>query len=123
MLERWKSRQTLCLWALLLGCAVVLQGCGASARPYGVPLMASLVGEAAGKSASFTAPHDGSVWVAGPGHPGQERYIVYSGWIRAGQAIVVDPAARSISVGGEQQKVTIDSGNSYYQIWFEASSD
>ena len=118
---RHDSRQVL-VAALLVGCIGAVSGC-ATVRPYGVPLWASLVGEAAGKSASFTAPHDGSVWVAGPGHPGQERYIVYSGWIRAGQAIVVDPASHTILVNSEQQKATIDGGNSYYQIWFQASSD
>ena len=118
---RYESRYASWLLALVLGSAA-LCGC-ATERPYGVPLWATLVGEAAGKSASFTAPHDGSVWVAGPGHPGQERYIVYSGWIRAGQAIVVDPASHTILVNNEQQKATIDGGNSYYQIWFQASSD
>jgi hypothetical protein len=108
---------------LLLVCTGTAVGCGARMKPYGVPFGGSLVGEAAGKAAAFTAPHDGTVWVAGPGRPGQERYIVYSGWIRAGQAIAVDPQAHSISVNNEPQKASVEGGNSYYQIWFEPSTE
>jgi hypothetical protein len=112
------------LWGLFLVIAVLgITGCGPNMRPYGVPFGGSLVGEAAGKAASFTSPRDGTVWVAGPGHPGQDRYIVYSGWIKAGQTITVDPQAHSVTVNGEQQKASLEGGNSYYQIWYQPSQD
>src|SRR5579863_6390568 len=103
-----KMRLNRNLWSLFLVIAVLgITGCGPNMRPYGVPFGGSLVGEAAGKAASFTAPRDGTAWVAGPGYPGQERYIVYSGWIKAGQTITVDPQAHSVTVNSEQQKASL----------------
>jgi len=110
---------------LLATVAVInlLTGCGPQMRPYGVPYGGSLVGEAAGKTASFTAPQQGTVWVAGPGKPGQERYIVYSGLVKAAQSVTVDPEAKTLTVNGEKQKADIAGGNSYYQIWFQPTPD
>lgn len=102
----------------------LLPGCGPQMRPYGVPYGGSLVGEAAGKQASFTAPREGTVWVAGPGKPGQERYIVYSGLVKAGQVVTVDPQSRAVTVNGEKQKAEIvGGGESYYQVWFQATPE
>ena len=108
---------------IVLAVIAISAGCGPNMRPYGVPFGGSLVGEAAGKPASFTAPRDGTIWVAGPGHPGQERYIVYSGWIKAAQTATVDPTSHSITVSGETQKASVEGGNSYYQIWYQASPE
>ena len=98
-------------------------GCGPNQRPYGVPFKGDLVAEAAGKAASFTAPKNGTVWVAGPGHPGQERYIVFSGLIKSAQTITVDPQKQAITIEGERQKAEIAGGNSYYQLWYQPSAD
>lgn len=105
--------------------ALPLAGCrgGPDVRPYGVPSSGQLVGEAAGRPASFTAPRQGTVWVAGPGRPGSQRYIVYSGLIRAEQTITVDPPNRSLTVNGEHPKSDIESGNTYYQIWFQPAAE
>ena len=107
--------------ALAIGFFII--GCGPNNRPYGVPFKGDLVAEAAGSTASFTAPKNGQIWVAGPGRPGQERYIVFSGLIRSAQTITVDPQKRELTVNGEHQKADIVGGNSYYQIWFAPSPD
>src|ERR1700730_13352822 len=98
-------------------------GCGPNQRPYGVPFKGDLVAEAAGKAASFTAPKNGTVWVAGPGHPGQERYIVFSGLIKSAQTITGGPQKQAITIEGERQKAEIAGGNSYYQLWYQPSAD
>ena len=108
---------------MVLAAAVLTGGCGVSVRPYGVPGAGQLVGEAPGKPASFTAPREGTVWVAGPGRPGQDRYIVYSGLIKAGQTITVDPTTRSVTINGEHPIANIESGNSFYQIWYLATAE
>jgi len=111
------------LFVWMLALAAVSPGCGPQMRPYGVPYGGSLVGEAAGKTASFTAPREGTVWVAGPGKPGQERYIVFSGLVKAGQSVTVDPQNRTLTVNGEKQKADIGGGESYYQVWFQAAPE
>ena len=88
-----------------------------------VPYKGDLVAEAAGKEASFTAPKYGQIWVAGPGHPGQERYIVYSGLIKPGQTVTVDPHKQVLLLDGEKQKAEIGGGNSYYQLWYQPTAE
>lgn len=90
------------------------------ARPYGVPGFSQLVAEAPGQPASFQAPDDGSVYVDGPGRPGQPRHIVYSGLIRRGEILTVDPSTQRLLVNGKQQDVAIAGGqSSYYQVWYQ----
>jgi hypothetical protein len=113
----------LVVMACTLGIAGGLAGCGPNQRPYGVPIRGQLVAEAAGHAASFNAPKYGTIWIAGPGHPGQERYIVFSGLIKSGQTVTIDPQKREVTVDGEKQKADVVGGNSYYQLWYAPSEE
>lgn len=96
---------------------VLLTGC---ARPYGVPPFTSLVAEApSGQLASFQAPDDGNVYVDGPGHPGAPRHIVFSGLIRRGEVLTVDPASGRLTLNGKPIDATIETGKVFYQIWYQ----
>jgi hypothetical protein len=109
--------------ALAATALLFLVGCTSSGRPNGVPYGGQLVGEAPAQVASFTVPHDGTIWVVGPGHPGETRYIIYSGLVKTKQVVTVDPQQRTLTVDGEKIKATIDGGNVYYQIWFQPTPD
>lgn len=99
------------------GFAAMLSGC---ARPYGVPPFTSLVAEApSGQLASFQAPDDGNVYVDGPGRPGESRHIVYSGLIRRGEVLTVDPSSGKLSLNGKPIDATIETGKVFYQIWYQ----
>ena len=103
--------------AALLG---AVSGC---TRPYGVPGFSQLVAEAPGQPATFQAPDDGSVYVDGPGRPGQARHIVYSGLIRRGEVLTVDPSTQQLLINGKPQNVAIEAGpKSYYQVWYQQAS-
>jgi hypothetical protein len=102
--------------ALLAAATACLSGCS---RPYGVPGFSQLVAEAPGQTASFQAPDDGTVYVDGPGHPGQARHIVYSGLIRRGEILTVDPNIGKLLINGKPQEATIEGGKSYYQVWYQ----
>lgn len=99
----------------------LLSGAIGCAHPYGVPVTSSLVAEAPGAQvASFQAPDDGNVYVDGPGHPGQPRHIIYSGLIRRGEVLTVDPSAGRVLINGKPIDATLDTGNkSYYQVWYQ----
>ena len=95
--------------------ALALSGC---MRPYGVPPYSQLVAEAPGQMGSFQAPDDGTVYVDGPGRGGPARHIVYSGLIRRGEVVTVDPAGARLTVNGKPADATIEAGRAYYQIWY-----
>ena len=95
-----------------LGLAV---GC---AQPYGVPPASQLVAEAPGEAAAFSAPDSGTVYVSGPSSNGQ-RHLIYTGWVRLGETITVDPANQRLVVDGKRTEVAIHGGNAAYQIWFK----
>lgn len=102
------------------GLAALLSGC---ARPYGVPPFTSLVAEAPnGQVASFQAPDDGNVYVDGPGRPGAPRHIVYSGLIRRGEVLTVDPSNGRLALNGKPLDATIEPGNAFYQVWYQQAS-
>lgn len=99
------------------GFATLLVGC---ARPYGVPPLTRLVAEAPrGQVASFQAPDDGNVFVDGPGHFGQGRHIVYSGLIRRGEILTVDPSSGRLLLNDKPLDATIETGNVFYQVWYQ----
>jgi hypothetical protein len=99
------------------GFLTTLSGC---ARPYGVPPFTRLVAEApSGQLASFQAPDDGNVFVDGPGRPGAPRHIVYSGLIRRGEVLTVDPSSGRLSINGKPLDATIETGKVFYQVWYE----
>lgn len=99
------------------GFAAALSGC---ARPYGVPPFTSLVAEApSGQLASFQAPDDGNVYVDGPGRPGAPRHIVYSGLIRRGEVLTIDPTSGRLTLNGKPIDATIETGKVFYQIWYQ----
>lgn len=104
---------------LIAGCslAALLTGC---ARPYGVPPLTALVAEApSGQLASFQAPDDGNVYVDGPGRPGAPRHIVYSGLIRRGEILTVDPSSGQLTLNGKPLDATIETGKVFYQVWYQ----
>jgi hypothetical protein len=104
---------------LIAGCslAAMLSGC---ARPYGVPPLTALVAEApSGQLASFQAPDDGNVYVDGPGRPGAPRHIVYSGLIRRGEILTVDPSSGQLTLNGKPLDATIETGKVFYQVWYQ----
>lgn len=100
------------------GFLTTLSGC---ARPYGVPAFTQLVAEApAGQTASFQAPDDGSVYVDGPGRPGQPRHIIFSGLIRRGELLTVDPSSGRLLINGKPVDATIETSNhAFYQVWYQ----
>lgn len=110
------------LCALIATLLLAVAGC-TSGRPNGVPYGGQLVGEAPAQVASFTVPRDGTIWIVGPGHPGETRYIVYSGLVKMKQVVTLDPEARSLTVDGEKIKAAVAPGKVYYQIWFLATPD
>jgi len=97
----------------LLACAT---GC---VRPYGVPPFSQLVAEAPGQAASFQAPDNGTVFVAGPGRPGEARHVVFTGGVHRGDVVTVDPARQKLTLNGAPQDVSIFDANSFYQLWFK----
>jgi len=110
--------------ALYASALLLVVGCTSSGRPNGVPYGGQLVGEAPAQVASFTVPHDGAIWIVGPGHPGETRYTIYSGGVTMKQVVTIDPEARSLTIDGEKMKATVDSGSKvYYQIWFQPKPD
>lgn len=101
-----------------LASAGLLGAAGGCARPYGVPPFTGLVAEAPGQAASFAAPDEGTVWVDGPGRPGEPRHIVFSGLVHRGETVTIDPDARALLLDGKPVNASIEGGRSYYQVWF-----
>ena len=94
-----------------------LSGC--AGKPYGVPPFSQLVAQAPAQVASFQAPDDGTVYVAGPGHGFSDRHLVYSGLVRRGEIVTVDPTAGKLLISSKLQDATIETGKSYYEIWYK----
>jgi hypothetical protein len=64
--------------------AVVVMACATGCqRPPAVPPFSQLVAEAPSQAASFQAPDDGTVYVDGPGTPGQTRHLAFSGLVKS----------------------------------------
>jgi hypothetical protein len=95
--------------ALILGAA----GC---APTQGVPPTSSLVAEAPGEAASFRAPREGTVWVAGPG--GDKDHLIFSGQMHLGETLSIDPAQNQLVLDGHTMVAAVHSGSSY-RIWFQ----
>ena len=101
---------------MTIGLMATASGC---IRPYGVPPYSQLVAEAPGQMASFQAPDDGTVYVDGPGR--SSRHIVYSGLIRRGEVVTVDPQNERLIVNGKPADATIVGGKSFYQVWYASA--
>lgn len=99
-----------------MGFVLAQVGC---ARPYGVPPFSQLVAEAPGQAASFRAPDDGTVYVDGPGRPGQARHLVYTGLVHRAETVTVDPSSRQLLIDGKTAPASIQDGNSFYQVWYK----
>ena len=68
---------------------------GCRGRAEGVPEGAKF--EKASKRLNYAAPQDGSVYVVDDWH----NRLVYSGPVRRGDRVVVDPGAGTLTVGGK----------------------
>jgi len=107
-------KMTLTLTAI--GFSAALVGC--AGKPIGVPPFSQLVAQAPSQVASFQAPDDGTIYVAGPGHWGQARHLAYSGLVRRGEIVTVDPVAGKLLINSKLQDATIETGKSYYEVWY-----
>ena len=101
-----------------MSAVVLLIALGGCVRPYGVPAWGQLVAEAPAQAASFQAPDDGTIYVDGPGRPGEPRHIAYSGLIRRGEVVTVNPEVGVLTVDNKPIAATIQTGHSFYQIWY-----
>jgi hypothetical protein len=102
------------LGALISLGALAAMGC---AQPRGVPATSSLVAQAPGQAASFRAPREGTVWVAGPDHG--NRHLIFSGQIHPGETLTVDPAHGQLVLDGERMGATVEGGNATYEVWYK----
>lgn len=111
-------KMSLRLLPLLLMGGLMAVGSGCM-RPYGIPPYSQLVAEAPGQVASFQAPDDGTVYVDGPSRA--SRHIVYSGLIRRGEVVTIDPQNERLIVNGKPADATIVGGRSFYQVWYASA--
>jgi hypothetical protein len=98
---------------MAIGMSVYLFGCAAD-RPADVPASAGI--QAAGDSSlTFTPPADGEIWVSDVG----SNNIVYSGHVRQGDSVMVDPDKNQVTVNG-LVAVNHDISHSSHKIYFES---
>jgi hypothetical protein len=98
------------------GVGALMVGAAGCAHPQGVPGTSSLVAEAPGEAASFRAPREGTVWVAGPG--GSKDHVIFSGQIHLGETLSIDPSQNELVLDGHTMVAAVHSGSSY-QIFFK----
>jgi hypothetical protein len=91
-------------------------GCGL-VKPRGVPAGAVLSAEATSKS-SFTSPADGMVYLYRAPVGGGRGQLHYSGPIRGGQVLTIDPAQNKATLDGEELEVLLPGGDVLYQAYF-----
>ena len=104
--------------AMLIG--AVAAGCGVS-RPYGVPPFSALVAQAPhGQTASFAAPDEGTVYVAGPGAPGGPGHLVFTGVLHRGETVTLDPPGNTLLVDGKTVPASVHDTHEGYTMWFHA---
>src|SRR5215469_12068834 len=84
------------------GVGAMMLGAAGCAQPHGVPGTSSLVAVAPGEAASFRAPKEGTVWVAGPGHGSSKDHVIFSGQIRMGETLSIDPAQNELAIDGRK---------------------
>ena len=86
------------VWAVVALAALVLAGAagGCRGRAPGVPEDAKFV-KATKRRNTYTAPHDGTVYVVDDWY----NRLVYSGPVKQGEEVVVDPGAGALTVGGK----------------------
>ena len=104
----------------ILSMVLIAAGSGC-VRPYGVPPFSQLVAQApGGQVASFAAPDEGTVYVAGPGRPGQERHIMYTGVVHRGETLTLDPPHDQLLVDGKIVPASVADAREGYTVWFHA---
>ena len=105
-----------CASAALLTLAALLTGC-APERPESVPAHAQSVARQSGSSpVSFTAPDDGSAYV----YDRSTQKMVYSGRLKRGETLELDPRRDGIRVDGKKVVETRLRDLNEYQVWFDA---
>ena len=102
--------------ALLL--VAVVAGCS-SGRPPSVPGSAKSVAlMGGGEAVSFTAPDRGIAYV----YERSSRTMVYSGWLKAGEALELDPGRDEVRIGGRPVAQRQMGDMSGFEVWFDPRS-
>ena len=98
----------LVLVALVAGCS--------SERPSSVPDSAKSVAlMGGGEAVSFTAPERGIAYV----YERPERSMVYSGWLKAGEVLEIDPWRDEVRVGGNPVAQRQMGDLRGFEVWFD----
>lgn len=110
------QRKQRAIWvSLMVVIATAICGC-APERPESVPADAKSIAKQSGSNpVNFTAPNDGSVFV----YDRSEQKMVYSGRLREGETLEVDPRRDKVRLDGrvvlEKQLRDLNE----YQVWFD----
>jgi hypothetical protein len=110
-----------CLFAVLSATSVsgfIVVGCTRLPSDTGLPRGATLVAETPDFKAGFTAPDDGTVYIF---TRGDTTYLRYSGPIKKGDVLTIDPEANAVTVGNKPLEVTVPGGG-HYQVYFRPAS-
>lgn len=96
--------------------ATLVAGC-APERPESVPADARSVSKQTGSNPiNFTAPEDGTVYV----YNRSTKKMIYSGALKRGQAMELDPKADVLRIDGRTVQETGLRELNEYQVWFDA---
>lgn len=103
--------------ALIAAFGTLLSSAGcAPERPESVPADARSVAKQSGSNpVNFTAPHDGMVYV----YDRSASQMVYSGRVRQGETLELDPRADKVRLDGRTLLETDLRDLNEYQVWFD----
>jgi len=71
-----------------------------------------------GEAVSFTAPDRGIAYV----YERSSRTMVYSGWLKAGEALELDPGRDEVRIGGRPVAQRQMGDMSGFEVWFDPRS-
>lgn len=107
-----------CVFAILPA-ALGTAGCARLPSTTGLPAGAQLVTETPDFKSGFVAPEDGTVYIYHRGDP--KSYLRFSGPIKKGAVLTIDPDSNSATIDGKPLEVTVPGGN-HYQVFFRPAS-
>jgi hypothetical protein len=108
-----------CVFAILPAALVGPAGCSRLPSTTGLPAGAQLVTETPDFKSGFVAPEDGTVYIYHRGDP--KSYLRFSGPIKKGAVLTIDPDSNSATIDGKPLEVTVPGGN-HYQVFFRPAS-